>query len=50
MKFGADKVHLSNHKLSPELSDQFALLELKLRIRVKTKNWKTKKLEPLFTF
>ena len=38
MKFGADKVHLNNHKLSPELSDQFALLELKLRIRVKTKN------------
>ena len=50
MKFGADKVHLSNHKLSPELSGQFALLELKLRIRVKTKNWKTKKLEPLFIF
>ena len=50
MKFGADKVHLNNHKLSPELSGQFALLELILRIRVKTKNWKTKKLEPLFIF
>ena len=50
MKSGADKVHWSYHNLSPELSDQFALLELKLRIRVKTKNWKTKKLEPLFIF
>ena len=38
MKFGADKVHLNNYKLSPELSRQFALLEFKLRIRVKTKN------------
>ena len=38
MKYGADKVHSSYHKLSPELSDQFALLELKLRIIVKTKN------------
>ena len=38
MKSGADKVHLSNHKLSPKLSGQCALLELKLRIRVKTEN------------
>ena len=50
MKFGAGKEHLSNHKLYPELSDQFAFLELKLRIKVKTKNWKTKKLESLFIF
>ena len=50
MKYGADKVHSSYHKLSPELSDQFALLELKLRIIVKTKDQKTKKLEPLFIF
>ena len=47
MKSGADKVHSSYHKLSP---DQFALLELKLRIRMKNKNWKTKKFEPLFIF
>ena len=47
MKSGADKVHSSYHKLSP---DQFALLELKLRIRMKNKNWKSKKFEPLFIF